>query len=142
MANVQSYNQRVQPEPAAGAKPSSFTERRVAAWVGTALRIEGKITSAEDLTIDGNVEGSIELGNHSLTIGIGASVKADLTAKHITISGSVVGNIRATDTVELRATGSVDGDISAPRLLMADGASAKGRIEAGSPKRGAGSTQA
>ncbi len=132
MANVQTQSPRVQPQPAADAKPSSFTERRVAAWVGTALRVEGRIISAEDLTIDGTVEGSIELGNHSLTIGVGAAVKADLTAKHITISGSVTGNVRATDMVDLRATGSVNGDISTPRLLMADGAAAKGHIEAGS----------
>ena len=140
MANVPSHSQRVQPEPAADAKSSSFTERRVAAWVGTALRVEGRIISAEDLTIDGNVEGSIELGNHSLTIGAGASVKADLTAKHITISGTVVGNVRATDMVDLRPTGSVEGNIVAPRFLMADGATAKGRVEAGSQKRGPGST--
>jgi cytoskeletal protein CcmA (bactofilin family) len=139
MANVSSQSQRVRPEPAADAKPSSFTERRVAAWVGTALRVEGRIISAGDLQIDGNVEGSIELGNHSLTIGVGASVKADLTAKHITISGSVMGNVRATDMVDLRATGSVEGDISAPRFLMAEGATAKGRIEAGSRKVSVGS---
>lgn len=140
MASVQSHSPRVQPEPAPDAKSSSFAERRVAAWVGTALRVEGRIISAEDLTIDGTVEGSIELGNHSLTIGVGASVKADLTAKHITISGSVIGNVRATDTVDLRATGSVHGDISAPRLLMADGATAKGNIEAGSRKLRTGPT--
>jgi len=141
MANVPSQGQRVQPEPATDAKASSFTERRVAAWVGTALRVEGKIISAGDLTIDGNVEGSIELGNHSLTIGVGASVKADLTAKYITISGSVVGNVRATDMVDLRATGSVEGDISTPRFLMADGATAKGKVEAGSRKVSTGSTK-
>ena len=140
MANVASQSQRVQPEPAADEKSSSFTERRVAAWVGTALRVEGKITATGDLTIDGNVEGSIELGNHSLTIGIGASVKADLTAKHITISGSVIGNVRATDMVDLRATGSIEGDINSPRFLMADGATAKGHVEAGSRKGGPGST--
>ena len=70
---------------------SPNSERRVAAWVGKALRIEGRIISSEDLTIDGSVEGSIELGNHSLTIGQGATVKADLTARSITISGSVTG---------------------------------------------------
>ena len=134
MASVQSQARRVQPEPATDAKSSSFTERRVAAWIGTALRVEGRIISAQDLIIDGSVDGSIELGNHSLTIGVGASVKADLTAKHITISGSVMGDVRATDMVDLRATGSVHGDISTPRLLMADGATAKGRVEAGSRK--------
>ena len=60
--------------PDAGAQ---LTERRLAAWIGKALRVEGRIVSAEDLTIDGSVEGSIELGNHSLTIGPGATVKAE-----------------------------------------------------------------
>jgi cytoskeletal protein CcmA (bactofilin family) len=117
------------------ADDTTFTERRVAAWVGKSLRVEGRIISREDLTIDGNVEGSIELGNNSLTIGPGAAVKADLTAKTISISGAVTGAVRATEKVELRSTGSVDGDIVAPKFLMAEGATVRGRIEAGA-KRG------
>jgi len=109
----------------------TFTERRVAAWIGKALRVEGRIISNEDLTIDGSIEGSIELGDHSLTIGTGAAVKADLTAKTITISGAVTGMVRATEKVDLRETGSVDGDINAPRFVMAEGATVRGRIEAG-----------
>ncbi len=104
-------------------------ERRIAAWIGKALSIEGRITSRENLTIDGQVEGTIELGEHSLTIGVGAAVTADLTAKSITISGAVTGNIVATDRVDLQATGSVDGDIAAPRLFMADGAVIRGKVE-------------
>jgi|ERR1041384_3667903 len=116
------------------ADSTAFTERRVAAWVGKALRIEGRVISSEDLTIDGSVEGSIELGNHSLNIGQGAAVKADLTAKSITISGAVTGAVRATEMVELRETGSVEGDISAPKFVMSDGATVRGRIEAGSKR--------
>jgi len=110
---------------------TTFTERRVAAWVGKALRIEGRIISNEDLTIDGTVEGSIELGNHTLTIGEGAAVKADLTARTITISGTVTGAVRATEKVELHASGSVEGDITSPRFEMVEGATVRGRIEAG-----------
>jgi cytoskeletal protein CcmA (bactofilin family) len=108
----------------------------MAAWIGKALRVEGRIVSAEDLTIDGSVEGSIELGNHSLTIGPGATVKANLTARSITISGSVIGSVRATEVVDLRASGSVDGDINAPHFVMAEGAIAQGKIEAGVKKTG------
>src|SRR6266850_987848 len=93
---------RPMPTPDAGAQ---LTERRMAAWIGKALRVEGRIVSAEDLTIDGSVEGSIELGDHSLTIGPGATVKADLSARAITISGEVTGTVRATELVELHATG-------------------------------------
>lgn len=113
---------------------SPVPERRMVAWIGKAVRVEGKVISAEDLTIDGDVEGSIELGNHSLVIGVGASVKADLLAKNITISGAVSGNVRASEKIDLRATGSVDGDISAPRFVMADGATVTGKVEAGAGK--------
>jgi cytoskeletal protein CcmA (bactofilin family) len=113
-------------EPAA-----PMDERRVAAWIGRALRIEGRIVSEENLTIDGQIEGTIEVGNHSLIIGAGASVKADLTAKSITVSGAVIGNLTATERVDLRPTASVDGDIATPRLAMADGAVIKGKVQAG-----------
>ena len=112
------------------------TERRMVAWIGKAVRVEGKVISAEDLTIDGDVEGSIELGDHSLTIGREATVKADLLAKIVTISGKVRGNVRGVEKVDLRETGTVDGDISAPRLAMADGAVVTGRVQAGLAARG------
>jgi cytoskeletal protein CcmA (bactofilin family) len=114
--------------------PPAANERRTNAWIGKSLRVEGKVISEEDLTIDGQVEGSIELGDHRLTIGPGATIQADLAAKTITISGTVVGNVKASERVELYASGSVDGDVSAPRLVMADGATIIGRIETG-PKR-------
>jgi cytoskeletal protein CcmA (bactofilin family) len=112
-----------------------FDERRTSAWIGKALRIEGRIASRENLTIDGEVKGTIELGEHSLLIGVGAAVTADLLAKTITISGAVTGNIIATDQVNLQTTGSVDGDISAPRLLMADGAMIRGKVDIRGNKR-------
>jgi cytoskeletal protein CcmA (bactofilin family) len=105
-------------------------ERRVRAWIGEALTIQGKVISTQDLNIDGNVEGTIELGNHGLTVGASAEVKANLAAQTITISGAVIGNVTAASLVDLRATGSVDGDIVAPRFIMADGAVVKGRVDA------------
>src|SRR5580693_8089528 len=112
----------------------SLDERRMAAWIGKSLVVQGKVISSEDLTIDGRVEGAIELGEHSLTIGIGAAVEADLIAQRIIICGAVTGNVLANETVDLRATGSVDGDISTPRLVMADGATIKGRVDASGKK--------
>jgi cytoskeletal protein CcmA (bactofilin family) len=106
-----------------------FDERRVAAWISKAVVVTGHVVCFEDLTIDGRVEGTIELGNHSLTIGVGAGVKANLVAKHITISGTVTGNILATDKVDLLATGSVDGDVTTPVFSMADGAILVGRVD-------------
>jgi len=109
-------------------------ERRVAAWIGRALRIEGRIVSEENLTIDGQIEGTIEVGNHSLTIGAGATVKADLTAKSIMVSGTVNGSLTATERIDLRASASVNGDIVTPRLVMDDGAVVKGKVQAGKKK--------
>jgi cytoskeletal protein CcmA (bactofilin family) len=110
---------------------TAASERRMVAWIGKAVRVEGKVTSAEDLTIDGDVEGSIELGGHSLAIGPSATVKADLLAKTVTISGKVTGNVKAVEKVDLQATGSVSGDITAPRFVMADGATVMGKVQAG-----------
>jgi cytoskeletal protein CcmA (bactofilin family) len=114
----------------------SLDERRTAAWIGKALRVEGRIVSQENLTIDGQIDGTIEVGDHNLVIGAGASVKADLTAKTITINGAVTGNVLATDKVHLQPTGSVDGDITTPKLLMADGATVKGKVDARGAKTG------
>jgi cytoskeletal protein CcmA (bactofilin family) len=108
----------------------SIDERRVSAWIGTALTVQGTVISTQDLMIDGKVEGTIDLGNHGLTIGSGAEIKADLVAQAITISGAVTGNVTATSIVDLRATGSVDGDITTPRLIMVDGAVVKGKVDA------------
>jgi cytoskeletal protein CcmA (bactofilin family) len=108
----------------------SVDEKRTAAWIGKSLKIEGRIVSAENLTIDGRVDGTIEVGDHTLNIGPGAAVKADLIAKTVTISGEVTGNVTASEKVHLQPTASVDGDITTPRLVMAEGAVIKGRVEA------------
>jgi cytoskeletal protein CcmA (bactofilin family) len=113
---------------------AAVDERRMSAWIGTALVVQGKVISTQDLTIDGKVEGTIELGDHGLTIGSGAEIKADLVAQSITISGAVTGNVTATAVVDLRSTGSVDGDITTPRLIMADGAVIKGKVDANRKK--------
>jgi len=109
-------------------------ERRVAAWIGRALRIEGRIVSEENLTIDGQIEGTIEVGNHNLSIGTGAAVKADLTAKTITVAGTVNGNLTASERIDLRGSATVFGDIATPRLVMDDGAVVKGKVQAGKKK--------
>jgi cytoskeletal protein CcmA (bactofilin family) len=124
---------------ARGTAPGSdadLQERRVNAWVGKALRIEGHIVSDDNLTIDGNVEGTIVVGDHTLTVGPGATVKADLTARTITISGAVIGKVRAHELLDLKATGSVVGEVIAARLRMAEGAVVDGPVDAaGSGKR-------
>jgi cytoskeletal protein CcmA (bactofilin family) len=129
MANGADTRGPGQPGPPPETTPSA-DERRVNAWVGRALTVQGRIISSQDLTIDGRVEGTIELGNHGLTIGSGAAIKADLVARTVTISGAVTGNVTAAEKVVLQSTGSVDGDITTPRLVMAEGAIVRGRVDA------------
>lgn len=109
---------------------SDNDERRVTAWIGHGVEIEGRITSGQDIRIDGKVDGTIEVGDHSMTIGPSAVIKANLTARSILISGTVVGDVTATDRVELKATASIDGGITSPRLVVADGAVVNGTIDA------------
>src|SRR3954466_5121762 len=78
-------------------------ERRKAAWIGGSVLVKGDVVSHEDLVIDGQVQGTIELGDHSLVIGSGASVVADLVAKSVTISGKVTGNVIGVTRVELKS---------------------------------------
>ena len=133
MWNGDDVRKRVPSGAPAESKPA-LDERRLAAWIGKSLVVQGKVISTEDLTIDGRVEGAIELGDHSLTIGVGAAVEADLIAQRIIICGAVTGNVLANETVDLRATGSVDGDISTPCFVMAEGATIKGRVDASGKK--------
>jgi cytoskeletal protein CcmA (bactofilin family) len=109
-------------------------ERRKAAWIGGSILVKGDVVSTEDLVIDGQVQGTIELGDHSLVLGPGASVVADLVAKSVTISGQLKGNVMGASKVELKSTAKVEGDITAPTFLMEDGAALSGKVDTGSKK--------
>jgi cytoskeletal protein CcmA (bactofilin family) len=106
-------------------------ERRKAAWIGGSILVKGDVVSTEDLMIDGQVQGTIELGDHSLTIGPGASVVADLVAKNVTISGELKGNVIVGGKMELKSTAKVEGDISAPHFVMEEGATLSGKVDTG-----------
>ena len=110
---------------------SAAEERRVTAWIGQGVIVEGKITSTQDLRIDGKVEGTIDVGHHGLIVGASAAIRANLAARSILISGAVTGNVMATERIDLQPTASVKGDISAPRLVIADGAVVTGKVDAG-----------
>ncbi len=110
-------------------------ERRKAAWIGGSIIVTGNVVATEDLVIDGQIHGTIELGDHSLTIGNGAVVTADLAAKTVTISGTVKGNVIGNAKVELKTTAKVEGDITAPTFLMEDGAALVGKVDTGAKKK-------
>jgi cytoskeletal protein CcmA (bactofilin family) len=97
--------------------------------LGKSVVIKGELSGSEDLTLYGQMEGSIRLTDHTLTIGPHAHIKADISAKAVVIMGAVDGNVTAREKVEIRATGSVIGDIASPRLAIADGGRVHGRVE-------------
>lgn len=109
-------------------------ERRKSCWISGAITVKGNVTSAGDLVIDGKVEGAIEIGDHNLTIGEAASVVADLMAKDIIIAGTVQGNVLGSGKVELKKNSAVEGDITAPRFAMEEGAVLSGKVDTGSRK--------
>ena len=97
--------------------------------IGKSVIIKGELSGSEDLTIEGQVEGKIELRQNVLTIGPNGKIKAQVFAKAIVVQGEVHGNVTATERVDIRDNGSVDGDLSAPRVAIADGAHFRGAID-------------
>jgi len=97
--------------------------------IGKSVIIKGELSGSEDLTIEGQVEGKIELRQNVLTIGPNGRIKAQVFAKAIVILGEVTGNVTATEKVDIRDNGSVDGDIAAPRVAIAEGAHFRGSID-------------
>jgi len=97
--------------------------------IGQSIQIKGELTGNEDLTIEGKVDGKIFLKDHNLTVGSNGKITADIHAKNVTVVGEVVGNITADDKVEVAETGSMKGDVVAPRVVLADGARFKGSID-------------
>jgi cytoskeletal protein CcmA (bactofilin family) len=100
-----------------------------AALIGRSVVIKGELEGSEDLTIEGQVEGKIELRDHTLTVGENGRIKAQVFAKSVIILGELVGNISASETVDIRDKGSVDGDVAAPRVAIAEGAHFRGSID-------------
>ena len=97
--------------------------------IGKSVVIKGELNGSEDLTIEGQVEGKIELRQSVLTIGAHGKIKAAVLAKAVIVQGEVHGNISASERVEIRDTGSVDGDLSSPRIAIAEGAHFRGSID-------------
>jgi cytoskeletal protein CcmA (bactofilin family) len=99
------------------------------ARLGPSVQVKGEINGSEDLEIHGSVEGTVSLDERRLTIGPTAKVSADLSAREIVIYGSVKGNLKAKDRIEIKKDGSVVGDLSTARIMIEDGAYFKGSIE-------------
>jgi cytoskeletal protein CcmA (bactofilin family) len=97
--------------------------------IGKSVVIKGELNGSEDLTVEGHVEGKIELKDHVLTIGPNGKIKAQVFAKSVIVLGEVNGNVTATEKVDIRDNGSVDGDIVSPRVAIAEGAHFRGSVD-------------
>ena len=131
-----------QPQPAPAGSPirpeASRNLERDIVNIGKSVIIKGELSGSEDLTIEGQVEGTIQLTENVLTIGPNGKIKAQVFAKSVIILGSVTGNVTASEKVDIRDNGSVDGDITSPKVAIAEGAHFRGAIDmnrsGGAPK--------
>ena len=115
------------PQPITGVDTHRGLEKTVN--IGKSVIIKGELNGSEDLTIEGQVEGKIELRQNVLTIGPNGKIKAQVFAKAVIILGEVMDNVNATEKVDIRDNGSVDGDIASPRVAIAEGAHFRGSID-------------
>ena len=112
---------------------NSFSDSpRPAASIGQGIRIKGEVTGTEDLFVDGFVEGKLNLAaDCSLTIGPNGNIKADLVAREIIVRGKVEGKVIARDKLQIGSTGEINGEVQTGRLAIEDGATLRGKVEAG-----------
>ncbi len=99
------------------------------AHIGKSVIIKGELSGSEDLYVDGQVEGNIELAGNQLIIGPNGQVRANVNAKGVVVQGKLDGNIRASDRVELHKSAIAVGDVSTKRISIEDGAYLKGKVE-------------
>lgn len=111
------------------APPETRRIERDVVNIGKSVVIKGELNGSEDLTIEGHVEGKIELKDHVLTIGPNGKIRAQVFAKAVIVLGEVNGNVTATEKVDIRDGGSVDGDIISPRVAIAEGAHFRGSVD-------------
>jgi len=120
------------PAPQAAEPPvhrPHITAERDMVHIGKSVVIKGELSGSEDLTIEGQVDGKIELRQNVLTIGPNSKIKAQVFAKSVVVQGEVTGNITASEKVDIRDNGSVDGDITSPKVAIAEGAHFRGSID-------------
>lgn len=120
------------PAAPVGAAPASEPRAQIGrdnVNIGKSVIIKGELSGSEDLTIEGHVEGRIDLKDNVLTIGPNGKIKAEVFAKAVVVLGEVTGNVTASEKVDIRDNGSVDGDIASPRVAIAEGAHFRGAVD-------------
>ena len=114
--------------PTESANPRRRGERDVMN-IGKSIVIKGELNGSEDLTVEGHVEGTVDLRENVLTIGSNGHIKAHVLAKSVIVLGAVTGNITASEKIEIRDGGSVDGNLVSPRVAITEGACFRGRVD-------------
>ena len=114
---------RPDPGPSRGTRTANMLD------LGKSVVLKGHLSASEDLTIEGRVEGTITVEGHTLTVGDHAQIEAKILARVVTIRGTVQGDVTATEKVEILSTGSLDGDVVAPRIAIAEGACFRGKVD-------------
>jgi cytoskeletal protein CcmA (bactofilin family) len=99
------------------------------AHIGRSVFIKGEVSGSEDIYVDGQVEGNIQLSGNNLTIGPNGRVRANISAKNVTVGGTLDGNITASERTELRKTAVTNGDVQTKRIAIEEGAFFKGKLE-------------
>lgn len=121
--------------PARAVPPAQASAAPKPAAIGPSITIRGEVSGDEDLLIRGTVEGSVDLGQHAVEVGREGRVKANITGRIVTVEGAVEGDLRAEEQIVLRPSADVKGDITAPRIVLEDGARFRGMVEMGEPTR-------
>src|SRR5579864_524091 len=117
------------PTPQKETPKASDPYRADVGHIGKSVQIKGELTGSEDLYLDGSIEGTVDLRDHSLIIGPNGKIKAGISARDLVVHGKVEGNITATGRVELRKSCTLIGDVSTQRIVIEDGAFFKGAID-------------
>jgi cytoskeletal protein CcmA (bactofilin family) len=118
-------------EASAGEPPHPASRPGGQATIGRSITIRGEVSGDEDLVIEGRVDGSVTLGQHAVTVGPDGKVKAQITARVVTVEGRVEGDLTGEEQVVLRTSAWVEGDVAAPRVVLEDGAHFKGGVDMG-----------
>jgi cytoskeletal protein CcmA (bactofilin family) len=127
----------VQPTPGTSDQPqrqsqvpnATVTEdKKTVACIGKSIVFKGELFSSEDMRIDGHVEGTVHVRDHDLIVGPHAVIRAEIVAKTIMVLGTVAGTMTATDRIKIGETASIEGNVTAPRLAIIEGATLKGRL--------------
>ena len=127
---------RKDPEIKAPAPPQPASERRNApTWIAPGCKITGRVGGTADLQIDGEIEGEVRVET-AVSVGASGLVRGEIFARAVRIGGRVVGNVKGSERVEVQPAGTLEGDVASPRVVIAEGAFVKGKVEMGGPAKG------